>query len=37
MNNLASNGSSQANVVNDGILKLGLDVHYRQVTGGDER
>jgi hypothetical protein len=29
-----SNGSSQANVVNIGnrVLKLGLDMHYRQVT-----
>ena len=31
---LTSNGSSQANVVNkcNGVLKLGLDMHYRQVT-----
>jgi hypothetical protein len=31
---VTSNGSSQANVVNKGnrVLKLGLDMHYRQVT-----
>ena len=37
MNNkteVSSNGSSEANVNNSGnrVLKLGLDVHYRQVT-----
>ena len=31
---VSSNGSSEANVNNSGnrVLKLGLDVHYRQVT-----
>jgi hypothetical protein len=31
---VTSNGSSQANVVNKSnrVLKLGLDMHYRQVT-----
>jgi hypothetical protein len=31
---VTSNGSSQANVVNKGnrVLKLELDMHYRQVT-----